>query len=130
MRTLILSLTAILIFGGLVQTYAQTEETVSVGLGKRKTADRGRLSVVFLSVVEDSRCPMNARCVGAGNAKIKISVSKGRGKVQTIELNTGTEPLTVTALGYKFELQDLKPHKGDPHAGRKTIATISITRVK
>ena len=128
MRTLLLLIAAFLVFGGVVDTNAQTEETVRITLGQRKTADRGRITIVFRSVLEDSRCPMNARCVWAGNAKIRISVSKGRSRPQIIELNSGTEPRVVSAFGYEFELVDLRPQKGDPRPIRKQTAIVSVKK--
>ncbi len=125
MKAFIFTLIAIVIFGGAVQTDAQTEETVTVALGKRTTADRGRLKIKFLEIVEDSRCPRDATCIWAGNAKIRISISRGTSSPKIIELNTLTEPRNHKLYGYEFELRDLHPQKGD--TGPFT-AVISVVR--
>ena len=74
---------------------------------------------------------MNARCIWAGNAKIKIEVSKRRGVSKIVELNTGVEPKLVTVYGYELSLQDLTPQKGAPAnwARRHKTATISVQKI-
>jgi len=109
---------------------AKSPETVNVRLGQSKAADRGKLTIKFISVVEDSRCPMNARCVWAGNAKIKVSVSIGRRGAKIFELNSNLQPQIVTINGYQLSLQDLNPQKGQPAdwPKRPITATISIEK--
>lgn len=124
-------LLSLLILGISGITLAKAEESVKVTIGKTKTADRGKVSIKFISVVEDSRCPMNARCVWAGNAKIKVSVSVGRRRTETVELNSNMQPQTVTVQGYRLTLQDLNPQKGQPANWPKgpIKATVSVERV-
>ena len=128
MKALILALAALFTFSGTVETAVKTQETVKVVLGKSSSADRGRISVKFLSIVEDSRCPVNANCVWAGNAKIRISVSKGKAAPQIIELNTLTDPRKQILYGYEFELKDLDPQKGETDPKGVITAVLSIKR--
>ncbi len=127
----ILILTLISIFGIVSVVSAKAPETVNLRVGQSKTADHGRVSVKFISVVEDSRCPMNARCVWAGNARIKVAVSVGRRRAETVELNSTTKPQTVTIHGYRLSLQDLNPQKGQPAdwPKRPIRATVSVEKV-
>lgn len=103
----------------------------------------GIYSVEFVQVLEDSRCPMNARCVWAGNARIAVKVDEfTRGATantvhafdKTLELNT-SEKFAQSAvfegntLGIKVELQGLEPM---PMAGVPTkdyVATLVVTEV-
>ena len=98
--------------------------------GEQKSADRGRLSIKFVSVVEDSRCPMNARCVWAGTAKIKIAVSKGKMAPKFVELNIGLEPNSIKLYGYTITLEGLS--QNDPAMmgpfDRPLVATISVSK--
>jgi hypothetical protein len=127
-RIFLVILGAILLFGG-IGTEARAQEDVTIQIGKKKSVDKGRLQISFISVLEDSRCPMNARCIWAGNARIKLLVSRGRGPTRAVELNTGDDPQTVSVFGYTLELVDLKPHKGDPSpVAKKTSAVISLRR--
>jgi hypothetical protein len=107
-------------------------DDVNLRIGQTKVAAGGKLSIKFIGVMEDSRCPMNARCVWAGNAKIKISVAVGRRAPQIFELNSNTPPQNVTVAGYRISLQDLNPQKGQPADWPKgpVRATISVEKVK
>ena len=68
-----------------------------------------KLTIEFVSVLEDSRCPTDVDCVWAGSAKVQIKVSKGKMAAQVFELNTNLEPKTITYQGYKIEILDLNP---------------------
>ena len=105
------------------------DDTLRIRIGQQRSADNGKVTIKFISVLEDSRCPMNARCIQAGNARIKVVVSKGHSS-RTVELNTNTKPRAVSVLGYEMALQDLAPHKGEPHKmiARPETATITVTK--
>jgi hypothetical protein len=62
---------------------ARIGETVAVGGPK----------VTPLEVLEDSRCPMNARCVWAGRVRVRARIDLGSGS-QTRELTQG-EPVSI-----------------------------------
>lgn len=129
MKVFSLIFAVVMFFTGGVQAEARPQDDVTIRIGKTKSVDKGRLQIKFVSIIEDSRCPMNARCIWAGNARIKVLVSSGRGTARTIELNTGDDPRPVSVFGYKLELADLKPHKGDPSPGDlKPSAVISVTK--
>jgi hypothetical protein len=61
-------------------------------------------------VIEDSRCPRDVNCIWAGNAKVKLLVSKGKKRSQEVELNTGIEPTTVSVFGYEVSIKELTPY--------------------
>ena len=111
---------------------ARDPETVNVRVGQLKSADGGRLTVKFISVIEDSRCPIDAKCVWEGNARIKIEVSKGKASAKTIELNSGAKPESVTVYGYEIKFIDLSPHPGEmvKMVALPKMATLSVTRVR
>lgn len=52
-------------------TYARLNQTVRVGGPK----------VTPLKVLEDSRCPMNARCVWAGEVRLSVRIATGKGTI-------------------------------------------------
>ena len=128
MKALILALAAFSILTGPVETSAHTQETVRVALGKSKDVDQGRIKIKFLSVVEDSRCPVNATCVWAGNAKIRISITKGKSGPEILELNTLTEPTVQAVYGYHFKIKDLHPQKGDGPPIVRPMAVLTVER--
>jgi hypothetical protein len=65
-----------------------SSEELKVKIGTSKTAKTGKISIKFVEVIEDSRCPEDANCIWAGNAKIKVTVSRNGRDRQTFELNT------------------------------------------
>ena len=113
-------------------TFARVPDTLSITEGNQKVADRGKLTVKFVTVIEDNRCPMNARCVWAGNAKIKLAISKGKAAPRMIELNSNSAPTSVKLLGYQFELVGMteKVPAGMDMMDKPIVATISVSRVK
>jgi hypothetical protein len=54
---IILSLILTLAFGSLIQTNAQTAQKINVLVGNQKKASRSQITVKFVSLIEDSRCP-------------------------------------------------------------------------
>lgn len=67
-------------------------KATGIPIGGSKKYDGGGLHVTFVNVTEDSRCPINARCIRAGNAKIILRVQAGNQKAQRRELNTNDTP--------------------------------------
>lgn len=67
-------------------------------------------SVTPIAVLEDSRCPMNARCVWAGQVRLSLRIGRG----ETIEITSG-KPIHV-ADG-TLELVETRPDKMAGGAG-------------
>jgi len=89
---------------------AKTPETITIKAGHSADYADGHLRIKFLSVDEDSRCPVGVNCIWAGNAKIKIEVT-GKSSTKTFELNTNLEPQTVMMDCYAIEIESLLPAK-------------------
>jgi hypothetical protein len=66
------------------------------------------LTVTFVGVKEDSRCPDNARCVWAGNAAVELRMEGGTDSVG-ITLNSGIEPKAIGVKGLRFTIASLLP---------------------
>lgn len=125
MKLLILAVMAII--GLSTVASAKTSESIKVRVGQTRTADGGKVKIKFVSVAEDSRCPVNARCIWAGNAKIKVAVSTGKLAPKVLELESRPDSQPGVVYGYKFQLVDLTPRPGETNASPKT-ATVSVTR--
>lgn len=120
MKSMFLSLLFAVLLGGFVSTAkAQQNSTrpldtdeqgISLRLGKQKRASRSKLTVKFVELVEDSRCPAGTQCVWAGNAKIKISVKSASEPVETFELNTSTGATGATYGRYVINFISLTPN--------------------
>lgn len=96
------------------ETPEQTPEFLTVKSGKQGIAKKSRLRIKFVSVIEDSRCPTDADCVWAGNAKIKVKLSNGQ-TAEEFEFNSNAGPKGGTFDGWAVYLEDLKPY---PKAGK------------
>lgn len=87
------------------------------------------LSVRFLSVGEDSRCPSDVVCVWAGNAVVRLAITSTQASSIDAALNTTLDPKNVTYGAYTIRLVDLKP---TPKSGTKIVdadyvATLEVT---
>ncbi|WP_447754054.1 hypothetical protein [Sphingopyxis fribergensis] len=78
----------------------------NVALGQKAYVDGPLVQPV--EVVEDSRCPMNARCVWAGRVRVKMVWIRGNGEKQPFEATLG-EP--VQLADGQFTLESVRPEK-------------------
>ena len=83
----------------------QADDLVRAAIGE--TVSVGGPKVTPLAVLEDSRCPMKARCVWAGRVRLSVRVKLGSGS-ETRELVQG-QPVPV-ADG-TLELVEVQPDK-------------------
>lgn len=109
MKAIFLSLILLFVTGSAIPAKAQTTQQIKIVVKKQKTIIKDNLTIKFVSLVEDSRCPTDTNCIWAGNAKIKIQVGKGKGASKTFELNTNLEPQTVSFAGYEIKFVNLTP---------------------
>ncbi len=102
------------------------EMTVKLG----ETADCGRgLAITFEDVPEDSRCPVGATCVWAGNARVVLGVRQSGGEALRVELNTNRGSRSAAVLGFTVELVDLSPTRkmGEELDRRAYVVTLGVT---
>ena len=112
---------------------AQTGQAVLVCVGKQATEKQSGLNVKFVEVLEDSRCPTDANCIWAGNARIKIEVTNKDGGKKTLELNTNSGPKGDQFDGWAIDLELLTPaprssQKTDPQSYQAKITISGLTR--
>ena len=105
-----LSFILLFVFGSLMTIDAQTAQQIKLGLNKQKVVTKDKLTIKFVSVIEDSRCPVGVDCIWAGNAKVQIKATDRTGVSKTFELNTQLEPQAVTFDSYEIKLAGLLPH--------------------
>ncbi len=91
-----------------------SSEELKVKVGTSKTAKTGKISIKFVEVIEDSRCPEDANCIWAGNAKIKVMLSRNGKDAQTFEMNTTLQNTNtgdgfLPYKGYNITLMRLTP---------------------
>ena len=110
-QTFSLALTAVLL-AGCVTTRTNDDGSVNARLGQ--TVNAGGLKVTPLQVLEDSRCPIEAKCIWAGRVRLSVRVASGAGS-SIQELSTD-KPLQV-AVGH-LVLQGVMP----PRSTQRTLA--------
>ncbi len=109
MKNLILTLILTLAFGSLFPAEAKTGKQIKILVNREKAVPGSKLTIKFVSLVEDSRCPEGTNCVWAGNAKIKVTVRTRGGASKTFELNTNLGAKGETFEGYAINLVSLTP---------------------
>ncbi|MEJ7848670.1 MAG: hypothetical protein WKF92_11350 [Pyrinomonadaceae bacterium] len=131
MKTLLLTLFITFLFGGSDLAQAKGVKEVKVQINKQARVSGTKFTVKFLELVEDSRCPTGTNCIWAGNAKIKIQITKNGKAAKILELNTNG-PETAALDGYIFKLIALTPHPAiNIRINRNGyIATISVNQVQ
>lgn len=106
-RLAILALPAALALSACATTRgAPLPDGSDVALGQKAYVDGPLVQPV--EVLEDSRCPMNARCVWAGRVRVKMAWLRGNGEKQPFEATLG-EP--VQLADGQFTLESVRPEK-------------------
>ncbi len=85
----------------------------SVGLGGTVTVDGEDLRIKFKAVSEDSRCPANAVCMWAGNARIELEIVTADGEHLSQVLNTEDPAQAINLRRYTLHLISLQPARID-----------------
>jgi hypothetical protein len=91
-------------------------------------AVEGGLQIVFERVPSDSRCPMDALCIRAGEARVALTVSQDGRNADRRELRTDGAASETTYLGYSIKLIALAPY---PRSDRQIlpedyVATLAV----
>jgi hypothetical protein len=97
-----LALAACASTGGHVAEHLPAAEGTAVPLGK--AVETGNVAAEPLRVIEDSRCPINARCIWAGRLILETALTERavRGWSETAQLTLGepysTHGITITLV--------------------------------
>ena len=98
-----------------VACWSPTEPDVVVGtpfnvkVGSTATLDDG-LRIRFDSVRADSRCPLDAQCIRAGEAIIAVSMVTSNGEPDSREMRTDAAGSRITYAEHTIELTALAPY--------------------
>jgi len=95
---------------------SRLDEPFSLAIGETARLDDAGLSLTFLDVTRDSRCPKEVSCIVAGSAIIRFdAVVDGEKTTLTFEIPPGGEDAQSLA-GLTVTLTALEP---EPEAGKK-----------
>lgn len=92
-------------------------DTTAIGINDIVLCNENvKLFVQFDSIVSDSRCPVDANCIWAGNADVALSVTYGK-ELEAINLNTNPEmEVEKSIFGYTIKLINVNPYPGSRDA--------------
>lgn len=130
MRKLFSFLVLTVVFGIAWQVNAQANQPIKLKINEQKAVDKN-ISIKFVAVLNDSRCPVDVDCVWAGNAKLRIALIK-RSTTKMFEINTGLAPQNVKFGSYEIKILTLEPRRQTTSKADFTgyVATFSITNKK
>ncbi len=131
MKSLFLIFIFTVIFGSFQIARAQTNQDVKLRINKQKAVYSNDLTVKFVSVLEDSRCPEGTDCIWAGNAKLQLKLKQKNGEWETFELNTNLEKQEIEFGGYSVKITELTPTpKENAEIDRNSyVATFSVSKL-
>ena len=131
MKGLVASLILMLAVGVMPAMAKRQTETVKVQVNTEKRSSKSKLAIRFVEMVEDSRCPRDVNCVWAGNAKIKVRVSKN-GRSHDLTLDTNGQSQSAVAEGYSIKLLGLTPEpRSNIRINRNGyVATLEIVKLQ
>lgn len=127
---------ATVLYLSLTQT-AYGLDTVPIGQefviksGQTVVIKHTKINIMFDSVLSDSRCPIELRCVWAGNAEVKLILQRSSKQTSAI-VNTGINNRAIEYRGYRIQLLKLNPgrEKGEVTLPNQYEATFQINRIK
>ena len=128
MKKVFTALLFLILAAGAFPIHAKRLQDIKVQINKSVTTNG--LKIEFVELVEDSRCPVDVECVWAGNAKIKIRVTKGR-KSQLLDLDMMTKGTKPNYGTYRLTLKGLSPElRSNVRINRNAyVATIGVTKL-
>jgi len=97
------------------QTVTQQEIGRAFDMKIGETIGVGDLRLTFRSVEGDSRCPIDALCVWAGDAEIALKIEQGS-QAAVAALHTTLEPKKTDWNGYTIALVSVAPSRNSATA--------------
>ncbi len=129
-RQLIRTLTLTTLCASVSPATAAEEDDKFLQVGETLKYDSD-LEITFLAVPKDSRCPINARCITAGDAVVVLRVKAGNQTARNVRIHTHLKPRRVVIpanefpegmagipKSYVISIARLTPQ---PIAGKKTL---------
>lgn len=131
-------LAIIVLFSSFAFGQDDTSQTPKIGVKVQKgeTVVLKDVSVKFVDVIEDSRCPEGVNCIWAGRAIVKVEVtSNGKSEEKTLifgEVKPGEEKNTNLYSTAKFAINGLtlNPYPTSESTGKDTGYSLLICEEK
>jgi hypothetical protein len=107
---------------------ARVGEEFTLGEGESIWIEKGLFEITLGSVIEDSRCPANAECFWAGNAKVEVMVGAQSYILTLGELLDGDQNLVDLGDGYTLRALQITPYPGSEEDGQPYQITLVVER--
>jgi hypothetical protein len=103
-------------------------EEFTIRVGQQVVLKDTNLTIRFLDVTEDSRCPVDVVCAWAGNARLEFELQVSKKKKATVSLNTAVEPRAGRIKKFEVTLVNLVPGRkqGSPVTAADYEATLVV----
>jgi hypothetical protein len=107
------------------QNNPQLGDSFDLKIGESVSIKNEQLNFQFVTVSEDSRCPIGALCIWAGNASVVIKIYN-----MMDTLNTFLDPKEINYGSYKITLLKLSPYPqiGVPRDTTQYVAQFVVTK--
>jgi hypothetical protein len=102
----------------------------TLAAGQSGVLDDEELSVTFVRVLDDTRCPIDAMCVWAGDATMAVYARKVGKAAETLDLTLQGNAQGVVYEGFGFHAQHLLPAQlsGEPIPQRDYTVELLVNR--
>ncbi len=109
---------------------APLDAVFTLQVGQHAVIEDTPLRLRFVSVPEDSRCPVDVDCVWEGDARVHLLLSFADSAAQTLDLHTGLQPRFEFVRGYRITLERLEPapHSEARIPQERYAADLRVTR--
>jgi hypothetical protein len=97
-------------------TGPEVGEAFALAPGEAVTLELDGIGVRFMWVSEDSRCPLRAQCVWAGDAAVVIELTPQAGDAAEHTLHTNMGQKSIGLGRYELSLLELSPYPDEPRA--------------
>jgi hypothetical protein len=87
---------------------APVNKDFTLAVGESVAVTGTPITIRFLGVPEDSRCPINAVCIWAGNARVELEL-RGSDAPATLSVNSFNGAKEVVYGAYRVQLVQLEP---------------------
>ena len=84
-------------------------EPFKLSPGASAKIENGELTITFNAVTSDSRCPSDATCIQAGEAKVSLTLQSSQGS-REVELSTTGDNRQVAYSSYVVQFVNLEPY--------------------
>lgn len=93
---------------------AALDETFMLPIDRAAEVGSDGLVLRFARVVNDSRCPINARCIRAGSATVALELRAPGLEASTVTVETPDQPKSADFGPYTVEILDIQPGREIP----------------